>query len=74
MAYIPKGYTIDPKHPSKPYRAQMSVRKQTISLGNYATPEEARAVYQAARAATPKLSNHAWRKEYIYGKNGNHRG
>jgi hypothetical protein len=64
MAYEPKGWTYNPiKNPSKPYRAQMSVNRQTVSLGDWATAAEANAAYLKARAATPKLDNHAWRKK-----------
>lgn len=58
MAYQPKGYTYNPmKHRSKPYHAQMSVNRQTVSLGYFATPEEATATYLKERAKIPRLPN-----------------
>lgn len=51
----PKGWTIDPKRPERPYKAQLTVNKEVKYLGHFKTEEAAHEAYIKARAETPAL-------------------
>jgi hypothetical protein len=51
----PKGYSIDKRRKSRPYKVQIRVGKEYVYIDHFDTPEEARAAYLAARAKYPRL-------------------
>lgn len=51
----PKGWSIDKRRKSRPYKAQITINNQIEFLGYHATPEEAHAAFVKAREANPRL-------------------
>jgi hypothetical protein len=49
-----KGWVFDKQNGNRPYRAQLYLNGHYKFIGNFATPEEANAAYQAIRAANPR--------------------
>ncbi len=47
---LPPGVSFDRRRKKRPYQAMLKRHGKNASLGNFATPEEASAVYERARA------------------------
>ena len=58
----PKGWSIDNRHPTKPYSGRLMINGVSTYLGHFATEEEAHEEYLKAREANPLLPKTNGRK------------
>lgn len=62
----PKGWSIDKRRKSRPYKAQIVINGKIEFLGNYETPEEAHAVFMKAREQNPRLPHNGGAQKGTY--------
>ena len=62
----PKGWSIDKRRKSRPYKAQIVINNQIEFLGYHDTPEEAHAAFVKVREANPRLPHSGGAKKGTY--------